>query len=120
MEHQKEEKQKLCRCDGTPHYHSKLWPAIMDEEETIDTFVRDLCSVIPKTKSAVRRRLESLLLSEREKLGEQIKAMKKIRKPTHGTCCTCQTCGVDNEYTCDCPKNEVLDEVLTFLTSKNK
>lgn len=36
---------------------------------------------------------------------------EKKRKPTHGTCCTCQDCGYPNDYECECARNKVLEEV---------
>jgi hypothetical protein len=59
------------------------------------------------------------LLSEgvRNEDRKTVEGMKQIQKPTHGTCCTCQTCGGDNDY-CDCPRNKVLDEVLSRLSDK--
>lgn len=83
--------------------------------ETIDEIVRDFTSVVPRSKSEIRTRIEELLVAQRAELAEKIKGMKKIRKPTHGTCCTCQTCGDSNDYECQCPRNAVLDEVVAVL-----
>ena len=41
-------------------------------------------------------------------------------KPTHGNCCTCQTCGVDHDY-CVCSSNKhnvALDEIAKKHTNK--
>lgn len=35
---------------------------------------------------------------------------KRIRKPTHGNCCTCQGCGLDHD-SCRCDLDELSDEV---------
>ncbi len=52
-----------------------------------------------------------------EKVAELTK-MKRIRKPTHGICCTCQVCGGNNDYECDCPRNKVIDEALSIFNPK--
>jgi len=37
----------------------------------------------------------------------------KTRKPTHGTCCTCQNCG-EGYDDCICDHNEVLGKLLNL------
>lgn len=53
-----------------------------------------------------------------KKIIKELEGMKKLRKPTHGVCCTCQTCGYSNEYDCECPRNEVLDQAIKSLRDK--
>lgn len=48
---------------------------------------------------------------------ERIK-WQRIRKPTHGTCCTCQRCGLDHD-SCRCDLDDVVDE-LEQLQAKNQ
>ena len=41
-------------------------------EEEIDAFVRDVCSVVPKSKSEVRERLEVIILSSHQSLVKEL------------------------------------------------
>lgn len=44
----------------------------LPQEESIDTMLRDFCSVVPKSKSEVRRRIENLLSLQARELQEKI------------------------------------------------
>jgi len=43
----------------------------------------------------------------------ELKSFRHIetRKPTHGSCCTCQNCGFDNDE-CVCLSNEIVDLLI--------
>lgn len=68
-------------------------------------------------KSFISNAIAEAKREERELIRKEVEGMIRKSKPTHGTCCTCQTCGRDNDYECDCPRNEVLQEVLSKLTT---
>jgi hypothetical protein len=68
------------------------------------------------------RSLVSALLDENERQADVVEAVRealeegatlypeiRYRKPTHGTCCTCQGCGQPNEFAneCACASNEI-------------
>lgn len=47
---------------------------------------------------------------------EEVASMTRKKKPTHGTCCTCQDCGYGHDdYECECPRNRTIEEVLELL-----
>lgn len=49
--------------------------------------------------------------AEIEKLKEQVvEAKRKHREPTHGSCCTCQRCGLDHDA-CRCDLDDVADQL---------
>ena len=50
-----------------------------------------------------------------QKLLIKIEGLKRKRKPTHGTCCTCQECGYDNDQYCECKRNHIIDEVIDLI-----
>lgn len=60
--------------------------------------IQELCDEIAKLKQA---------LAEKDR---EIAKWKRIRTPTHGTCCTCQGCGLDHD-SCRCDLDEVCDEL---------
>ena len=74
--------------------------------------------IYPTTRfyDSVEKYIESLLAAQREEIAEEVRAMKRIWKPTHGPCCTCQTCGDSNDNECQCPRNTILDEVALKLS----
>jgi len=39
------------------------------------------------------------------------------RKPTHGSCCTCQDCGHDHD-SCVCNHNEILDAIIKIKSAR--
>ena len=41
-------------------------------------------------------------------IAEKVMGMP-FRKPTHGTCCTCQTCGHPNDSACQCGYSEYIE-----------
>jgi hypothetical protein len=49
------------------------------------------------------------LRSENERLRSDLTKWKRIRTPTHGTCCTCQACGLDYD-SCRCYLDDLADE----------
>lgn len=58
-----------CRCHIPP------------STENLDEFVRDICSVVPKSKSEVRRRLSDLLATTRKEVVEHIKGKSEPVTP---------------------------------------
>jgi len=59
---------------------------------------------------------------ELEAARKEAQKWRRIRKPTHGTCCTCQRCGLDHD-TCRCDLDEVCDELeqyKAFMTASNE
>ncbi len=59
---------------------------------------------IEKGRQMERERIIVLLIEKGYLLGEQV---LETRKPTHGNCCTCQTCGQGHDE-CVCDHNELL------------
>lgn len=57
-------------------------------------------------------------LAKFSELEREVEGMKKTMKVTHGTCCTCQNCGYPNDNDCECPRNEVLIEVLQLIKER--
>lgn len=53
------------------------------KEQTIDAMVRDFTSVVPRSKSELRTRIEELLAEERSELAEKIKGMKPAGSVTN-------------------------------------
>lgn len=53
--------------------------------ETIDEIVRDFTSVVPRSKSEVRKRIEELLAEKRAELAEKI---KELMDETMGGLCS--------------------------------
>lgn len=50
--------------------------------EKVDEMVRDFCSVVPKTKSEVRRRIESLVAHTKEEVIREVLEMcEKAKEP---------------------------------------
>lgn len=37
------------------------------------------------------------------------------KKPGHGACCTCQTCGYPYDFDCVCEHNQILSELMKLL-----
>ena len=105
-----ENHKQCCLCDtpSTPNQTKEGWEEVVDKLWAKDDEPRLRDFIIPYIHSTI-------LPQERKRVVEIIEGMKRIRKPTHGTCCTCQTCGGDNEYECDCPRNKLLDDILTLL-----
>ncbi len=67
---------------------------------------------MPKTVIHKHRVLDWLI-----KEGHLIsKEVLEFRKPTHGTCCTCQKCGWANDGICACENNRVLNEIEEMTT----
>ncbi len=48
---------------------------------------------------------------ERDELRAEVLKWKRIRTPTHGTCCTCQACGEYYEQ-CRCDLDDVADDLV--------
>ncbi len=40
---------------------------------------------------------------------------KPFRKPTHGPCCTCQVCGYNNDWDCQCGWSEEIDRAWEIV-----
>ena len=49
------------------------------KKENLNEMVRDFCSVVPKSKSEVRERIQSLLTSFKSELLKEIEGMEKYR-----------------------------------------
>ena len=45
---------------------------------------------------------------------ETLKSQIRKKKPTHGTCCTCQECGGDIDD-CDCKANRLIARLIRLL-----
>lgn len=85
-------------------------------ELDLDPESRGLCNDIKRWHT-------SFLISLFEGEVERHNRLKKERKPTHGTCCTCQTCGFDYD-SCECGNNRFHDqeikhyqEIIDYLKS---
>lgn len=52
---------------------------------------------------------EDYLRSEISRLSSELVKWQRIRTPTHGSCCTCQKCGLYYD-SCRCDLDEVADE----------
>lgn len=50
--------------------------------------------------------------AELEAVRRDVIKWKRIRTPTHGNCCTCQSCGLDHD-SCRCDLDDVADELTT-------
>ena len=46
---------------------------------------------------------------ERKLFIAEIQKWKRIRTPTHGSCCTCQACGLDHD-SCRCSLDDIADD----------
>lgn len=88
----------------------------------VETFI----AVLPKVSVQMIEEdwvlaLAKAYLAQEEELREAIKEAAKwrrIRKPTHGSCCTCQGCGLHHDE-CRCDLEEVCDE-LDQLKAENQ
>lgn len=54
------------------------------------------------------------LTLKRQAVIDALNAEKRFRKPTHGTCCTCSTCGGDIDY-CDCERNQMIERLVSIV-----
>lgn len=55
-----------------------------------------------------------------EALKELKKRIKSLtRKPTHGTCCTCQDCGQSHDD-CNCTEIEIINNLISILSPNNQ
>lgn len=63
-------------------------------------------------ESALGRMVAELSASQArvKELEASVLKWQRIRKPTHGNCCTCQRCGLDHD-SCRCDLDEVYDEL---------
>lgn len=52
----------------------------------------------------------AVLQSSLAEKDREILKWRRIRTPTHGTCCTCQGCGLDHD-SCRCDLDEVCDDL---------
>lgn len=57
-----------------------------------------------RLKASNKDFIKQTLAKEKAKMIEEMEGQIKIRKPTHGTCCTCQVCGYDKDD-CYCESN---------------
>ena len=48
--------------------------------------------------------------AERDALRAEVEKWRRIRKPTHGPCCTCQACGLDYD-SCRCDLDDIADQL---------
>lgn len=53
------------------------------------------------------------LREEKAALKAEVEKWRRIRTPTHGSCCTCQACGLDYDA-CRCDLDEVADELAAL------
>lgn len=83
-------------------YARELWGRIRIENGFGGLYIDG--SSIPMDKS----QLMDLITAECEKARREgrgkLRSSMKLKKPTHGACCTCQTCGFDND-SCECYEN---------------
>lgn len=67
-----------------------------------------------------REELETLCEQQKKEIAQlknDVLKWKRIRTPTHGTCCTCQACGLDHD-SCRCDLDDVatdLEEAMSAL-----
>lgn len=101
--------------DDMAHYWIERMKAIREEgRQEVVKETEDIIREFAKDNKNIR----SAVLEE---VREILENMKRTKKPTHGTCCTCQTCGGNNEGDCDCAKNLLIDRILSSLQNlKNK
>lgn len=67
-----------------------------------------------RLKQFVAREKEKSFQEGADKLLEKAKEKYKRRKPTHGTCCTCQNCGYAFDNDCICEELRVIDNLETI------
>jgi hypothetical protein len=114
----------LCpSCNTMKHFSGERCARCKGKEiDWLGPYIRDLTTVHPKSKSEVRRMLEEIVAEaqrlERERIRGMIEGMRRMKKPTHGICCTCQECGYSNDDTCECPRNEHINEILSKLSNE--
>lgn len=64
--------------------------------------------------------IQELLTTQRTNIIEEIRDQLRKRKPTHGGCCTCQTCGYTDAdgHDCECPRNKIIEDILNLPSLK--
>lgn len=72
----------------------------------------DFIGVSPMMHESLRQSLISLL----EYVEESLQGRINKRKPDHGPCCTCQTCGFStDDDDCRCEKNAIVEGCLSDI-----
>ncbi len=107
----------ICNCHTpTPkeEWLGELNDIIADYERVL-LGVKPVTYTIEDAQEAFVDLIKGLLASQNQKLIERVEGMKRKRKPTHGTCCTCQECGYPNDVDCECERNRILDDILKLM-----
>lgn len=83
--------------------------------ESEETEISDLS--LGRMASRLGEYEKSVRAAALQEVREKVEGMKRVKKPTHGTCCTCQTCGYANDdgADCECIRNKIISDLQAWI-----
>lgn len=86
------------------------------KEESLTPPTRDWYDSLFDTDRDLYFKIKELLAEQRQEMIKELEGLKRIRKPGHGICCTCQVCGYNNEdQDCECNRNLALADAIAKI-----